>query len=128
MLAADDFLGLIIDPNETYEWGWSEVHRLRDEMQATAAAIDETMSIEEVIELLDTDPERSSEDHASFAEFVQEIQDTAVSQLNGTHFDVPPQLRTVTVNIAPPGGSLGAWYHGPSEDFSRPGSIWYAPG
>ncbi len=128
VLAADDFLGLIIDPNETYEWGWSEVHRLREEMRATAAAIDETMSIEEVIELLDTDPGRSSKDHASFAEFVQEIQDTAVSQLNGTHFDVPPQLRTVTVNIAPPGGSLGAWYHGPSEDFSRPGSIWYAPG
>jgi uncharacterized protein (DUF885 family) len=34
----------------------------------------------------------------------------------------------VTVNIAPPGGSLGAWYHAPSEDFTRPGSIWYAPG
>ena len=48
-----------------------------------------SLSIEEVIELLDTDPERSSEDHASFAEFVQEIQDTAVSQSNGTHFDVP---------------------------------------
>ncbi len=126
--AADNYLGLIIDPHETYEWGWSEVHRLRAEMQATAAAIDDSMSIEEVIELLDTDPERSSEDHASFAEFVQGIQDTAVSQLNGTHFDVPAQLRTVTVNIAPPGGSLGAWYHGPSEDFSRPGSIWYAPG
>ena len=32
------------------------------------------------------------------------------------------------MNIAPPGGSLGAWYHGPSEDLVRPGSIWYAPG
>ena len=34
----------------------------------------------------------------------------------------------MTVNIAPPGGSLGAWYNPPAEDFSRPGSIWYAPG
>jgi uncharacterized protein (DUF885 family) len=34
----------------------------------------------------------------------------------------------VTVNLAPPGGSLGAWYHAPSEDLSRPGSIWYALG
>jgi len=37
-------------------------------------------------------------------------------------------MRSISVNIAPPGGSLGAWYVGPSEDFSRPGSIWYAPG
>jgi uncharacterized protein (DUF885 family) len=37
-------------------------------------------------------------------------------------------LRKVTVNIAPGDGALGAWYHGPSEDLSRPGSIWYAPG
>ena len=126
--AADDYLGLIIDPHETYQWGWSEVHRLRDEMTTTAEAIDPDKSIEEVIDLLDNDPQRSAPDHDAFARFVQEIQDTAVSQLDGTHFDVPDELRTVTVNIAPPGGSLGAWYNGPSEDFSRPGSIWYAPG
>ena len=28
----------------------------------------------------------------------------------------------------PTGGPLGAWYVGPSEDWSRAGSIWYAPG
>jgi uncharacterized protein (DUF885 family) len=48
--------------------------------------------------------------------------------LAGEHFDVPDELKVVTVNMAPPGGSLGAWYVSPSEDFSRPGSIWYAPG
>ena len=30
------------------------------------------------------------------------------------------------MNIAPPGGSLGAYYVGPSEDFSRPGSVWWS--
>jgi uncharacterized protein (DUF885 family) len=122
------FLGMDLDPDETYEWGWSEVHRLRGEMEATAAEIDPDRSIEEVITLLDTDPDRSAPDHESFAKFVQGIQAKAVDQLDGSAFDVPDEIREVTVNMAPPGGSLGAWYHGPSEDFSRPGSIWYAPG
>ena len=30
------------------------------------------------------------------------------------------------MKIAPPGGFLGAYYISPTEDFSRPGSVWYA--
>ncbi len=122
------FLGMDLDPDETYEWGWSEVHRLRAEMEVTAAEIDPDRSIEEVIDMLETDPDRSAPDHDAFARFVEGLQVEAVEQLDGSAFDVPPEIRKVTVNIAPPGGSLGAWYHSPSEDFSRPGSIWYAPG
>jgi uncharacterized protein (DUF885 family) len=98
------------------------------DMKATAGEIDGTRSVEGVIDLLDTDPGRSAPDHQEFARFVSEIQAQAVEQLDGSAFDVPAEIREVTVNIAPPGGSLGAWYHSPSEDFSRPGSIWYAPG
>lgn len=126
--AADFFLGMTIDPEETYSWGWEEVHRLRAEMAATAAEIDPDRSIEEVIELLDTDPDRAEPSHQAFAEFVERIQADAVEKLAGEHFDVPEELRKVTVNIAPGDGALGAWYHPPSEDLSRPGSIWYAPG
>lgn len=126
--AADYFLGMTIDPEETYEWGWAEVHRLRAEMEETAAEIDPDKTIEEVIELLDTDPDRAAPSHQAFAEFVESIQAEAVEQLAGEHFDVPEELRKVTVNIAPGDGALGAWYHAPSEDMSRPGSIWYAPG
>lgn len=125
---AEYYLGMTVDLDETYEWGWSEVHRLLDEMRATAAEIDPGRTVEEVIDLLDTDPARSSPGHEEFAEFVRSIQAEAVDQLDGNAFDVPPEIREVTVNLAPPGGSLGAWYHGPSEDLSRPGSIWYALG
>lgn len=110
------------------DWGWSEVHRIRSEMEATSAAIDPDKSLAEVVEMLETDPERSAGTREEFVEFVSGIQQQAISQLAGEHFDVPDELKTVTVNIAPPGGSLGAWYVGPNEDFSRPGSIWYAPG
>lgn len=125
---AEYYLGMDLDVDEAYEWGWSEVHRLIDEMRATAKEIDPDKGIEEVIHLLDTDPARSSPDHQSFAQFVRSIQEEAVDQLEGDAFDVPPEIREVTVNLAPPGGSLGAWYHGPSEDLTRPGSIWYALG
>lgn len=122
------FLGMPLDPHETYDWGWDEVHRLMGEMRQTASAIDADASIDEVIELLDTDPARSASTREEFVEFVSELQQTAVRRLDGDHFDVPDELKTVTVNVAPPGGALGAWYSGPSEDFTRPGSIWYAPG
>jgi uncharacterized protein (DUF885 family) len=125
---AEYYLGMGIDLDETYEWGWSEVLRLLDDLKTTAADIDPGRTVEEVIDLLDTDPARSSPSHEAFAEFVRSIQAEAVEQLDGDAFDVPPEIREVTVNIAPPGGSLGAWYHGPSEDLSRPGSIWYALG
>ena len=124
----DFFLGMHVDPDETYDWGWTEVHRLQAEMAGTAGEIDPDLSIEEVIALLETDPERSAGTRQEFVDFVSGIQQQAIDQLSGEHFDVPEELQTVTVNMAPPGGSLGAWYVGPSEGFSRPGSIWYAPG
>lgn len=124
----DRWLGVDLDLEETYQWGWSEVHRIRVEMNATAKEIDPDMTIAEVIDLLETDPARSAGTRDEFVEFVSKLQQEAIGQLAGDHFDVPDELKTVTVNIAPPGGSLGAWYQSPSEDFSRPGSIWYAPG
>ncbi|HEU4894270.1 MAG TPA: DUF885 family protein, partial [Acidimicrobiia bacterium] len=42
---ADEFLGMTIDPEETYEWGWDEVHRLRAAMAETASEIDPGLSI-----------------------------------------------------------------------------------
>ncbi len=128
LLGADGFLGMDLDAEETYRWGWSEVGRLRSEMEATAAEIDPDLGLEAVIEMLETDPARAAATREDFVGFVQGIQDQAIEQLEGSHFEVPEPIRTVTVNIAPPGGALGAWYVGPSEDFTRPGSIWYAPG
>ena len=125
---ADEFLGMDIDPEETYAWGWDEISRIRSLMTSTAAEIDPYSTVEEVIGLLETDPDRAAASREEFVEFVARIQHQAIDQLAGEHFDVPAELRTVTVNIAPPGGSLGAWYVSPSEDMSRPGSIWYAPG
>ena len=125
---AAEFLGMDLDPHETYEWGWDEIHRLRAEMAATSSEVDPNLSLEEVIDLLKTDPGRSAATRAEFTDFVSALQQQAIQQLDGGHFAVPDELKVITVNIAPPGVPLGAWYNPPSEDFDRPGSIWYAPG
>jgi uncharacterized protein (DUF885 family) len=59
---------------------------------------------------------------------MQERQEIALRELDGTHFDVPEPIRTIAVKMAPPGGSLGAYYYSPSEDFSRPGTVYWSKG
>lgn len=124
----DSLVGMELDPHETYEWGWGEVARLRSEMEKVADEIDSQSDLGTVIEMLENDPARMSTSPTEFVAFVQERLDEAVDQLDGVHFDVPTKGREVTVNLAPPGGALGAWYINPSEDWSRPGSVWYSLG
>lgn len=124
--AAYEFLGTNIDPIETYEWGWEQVAELAAHMKAVAAEIAPGASMAEVDELLRTDPSRTQPDSAALSRFIQDRLDDALDRLAGTHFEVPDPIRTVTVNISPPGSSLGAYYVGPSEDFTRPGSVWWS--
>ncbi len=125
---AERFVGVKIDPAETYRWGWEEVHRLQSLMTETARQIDPSADLAEVILRLETDPAYAAPSRPSFVETMQELQDQAVHQLDGVHFDVPRQIRAVTVNLVPPGAPLGAYYLPPTEDFVRPGGIWYSFG
>jgi len=61
-------------------------------------------------------------------ELMKHRQVTALAELDGTHFDVPEAGKRLNVKIAPPSGSLGAYYVQPSEGFSRPGTVWYSLG
>lgn len=126
VMAAERFLGLAIDPFDTYEWGWEELARLREEASLVAEALIPGGGIREAANLLETDPDRAAPSRAAFLDFVAKLQKRALDDLSGVHFDVPPEIAEVTVNLAPPGGALGAYYHGPSEDFTRPGGIYYS--
>ncbi|MDJ0952340.1 MAG: DUF885 domain-containing protein [Acidimicrobiia bacterium] len=124
--AAYEFLGTRIDPMATYDWGWEQIAELSARMKEVAAEIQPAASMSEIDELLRTDPLRTVPDADALSAFIQDRLDDALARLTGTHFDVPEPIRTVTVNIAPPGSSLGAYYVGPSEDFTRPGSVWWS--
>jgi uncharacterized protein (DUF885 family) len=56
---------------------------------------------------------------------MQDLADRAVSELAGTHFDIPDPIRTIECRLAPTHDGL-IYYTGPAEDFSRPGRMWWA--
>jgi len=118
-------LGTDLDFDETYAWGWEEDERIRGRMETVAAEIVPGGSIDDALTVLKTDPARSANPDDLVA-FLSARIDEALDRLAGTHFDVPDQIRRCDVKLAPPGGSLGAYYVGPSEDFTRPGSVWWS--
>ena len=126
--AAYRFTGTHLDLADTYEWGWDQLHGLSDQANQVAAEIDPDRSLVEVMQLLKTDPERAARSPQQFVDIMQQRQDQAVSDLADTHFDIPDAMKVVTVQLAPKGGFLGAYYLPPTEDFTRPGSIWYSVG
>jgi len=122
------FLGSAPDFREVYAWGWEEIARLLGRMDETAAAILPGARRPEVLRLLMEDPARAASSPEEFRATMAARQETALADLEGAHFDVPEPIRRVDVKLAPPGGALGAFYVGPSEDFTRPGTVWFALG
>ncbi len=122
------FLGMELDPEETYAWGWREVAAIQDRMRALADQIAPGRSVRDVLDLLNGDPSRCARDVDAFLEVMRARQREALEQLSGTHFDVPAPVRLLDVKLAPPGGPLGAYYTAPSDGFVRAGCVWYSPG
>jgi uncharacterized protein (DUF885 family) len=124
-LAARAWLGTEIDARETYAWGWSELHRIDAAMAVEAEKILPGGSVEDAKALLESDPARAIEGEDNLRNWIQELMDTTIAELDGTHFDIADPIKRVEAMIAPPGGAAAMYYTGPSEDFSRPGRTWY---
>jgi uncharacterized protein (DUF885 family) len=119
------FLGATIDPQETYQWGWDELHRVEREMEATADRIIPGGSVADAKEVLESDPARAAEGVEAYREWLQTLHDETIASLHGVHFDIDNKVRRIEVMIPPAGGALIPYYTGPSEDFSRPGRTWW---
>jgi uncharacterized protein (DUF885 family) len=124
-LYSRDFNGITLDLDETYAWGWAELHRIEAAMQSVAERILPGASVDEVIAHLERDPTRTIEGVDEFRRWNQDLLDTTVAALDGVHFDIPEPVKAVEAMIAPPGGPAAMYYTGPAEDFSRPGRTWY---
>ena len=127
-LGARVYNGLELDLRDTYAWGWEQLAWVDSEMEQTAEKIAPGKSVEEVIRILDTDPDRSIEGVDEFRQWMQDLQDRTIAELNGVHFDIADPVKKIEAMIAPPGGALAMYYTHPSEDFSRPGRTWYPTG
>ncbi|MFJ8741536.1 DUF885 domain-containing protein [Embleya sp. NPDC127516] len=118
------FNGTDLDLDEAYAYGWSEYHRLLGEMREEAEKVLPGAATPWVA-LAHLD------EHGTHIEGVDEVRawlqglmDQAIDRLDGTHFELAPQVRRVESCIAPPGSAAAPYYTPPSEDFTRPGRTW----
>ena len=124
-LASRKFLGARVDLEETYQWGWEELKRLTDDMVATSNRIVPGGNIPEAVAALDADPERQLGSREEFRDWMQDLADRTIEELAGVHFDIPDSIHRIECCLAPTNDG-GIYYTGPSEDFSRPGRMWWS--
>lgn len=127
-LSSRSYNGIDLDFDETYHWGWEQMRWVQSEMRAAAERIKPNASIDDAIHILETDPSRAIHGVDQFRDWMQNLQEATIADLDGTHFDIAEPVKKIEAMIAPPGGALAMYYTGPSEDFSRPGRTWYPTG
>ncbi|MFV0428265.1 MAG: DUF885 domain-containing protein [Arachnia sp.] len=120
------FLGAQVDLEDAYAWGIDELHSITTEQASVAVEIGGPgTSIEAAIEILEGDPARHISGTEDLQAWMQSTSDEAMAALAGRHFDIPEPVRTLTCRIAPTTNGI-MYYTGPSEDFSRPGTMWWS--
>ncbi|WP_370972547.1 DUF885 domain-containing protein [Amycolatopsis sp. cg9] len=120
------FVGAALDLREAYDWGWAEFSRLEAEMRAVANRVKAGATPKEAAAVLDADPRYRVRGRAEFEAWMQRLSDGALESLRGKHFEISDRVMALECKIAPPGGGVGAYYTGPSEDFGRPGRMWWS--
>jgi uncharacterized protein (DUF885 family) len=124
-LLSQAFVGAKLDLDETYEWGREELARVAAEQARVANEIKPGASVQEAIEHLNNDASRKLHGTDELQRWMQKLSDRAISELGKTHFDIAEPLRALECMIAP-SNSGAIYYTGPSDDFSRPGRMWWS--
>jgi uncharacterized protein (DUF885 family) len=123
LIGARQWTGADIDPVEAYEWGWRELADIHWEMVEVAEQV-----------LPGADPATAMAHLDGHGEAVvgaeqvrlrlQQMMDTAMAELQGTHFDIAEPIRVVEARLAPTGSAAAPYYTRPSLDLVRPGRTW----
>ncbi|WP_265520939.1 DUF885 domain-containing protein [Oerskovia flava] len=125
-LLSRTFLGAEVDLDETYAWGLEELARVVAEQEEVARQVaGPGASVEDAVAALDADPARTLHGKDALKAWMQETSDAAVAALDGVHFDVPTPVLALECLIAPT-ETGGIYYTPPSDDFSRPGRMWWS--
>jgi uncharacterized protein (DUF885 family) len=115
--------GADFDLDEAYAWAWDEFHKVEAEMRAEADRLISGATPVEATDYLKTKgPAVEGAEQAR--EHLQRMMDRTISDLQGSHFDLPEPIRRVEAMIAPAGSAPAPYYTPPSLDFTRPGRTW----
>lgn len=124
-LASRSFLGATVDLEETYAWGVAELDRIISQQEEVAQSIKAGATVSEAKNILDNDPARQLKGKEALRNWMQELSDKAIAELAGVHFEIPDAMKKLECLIAPTDEG-GIYYTGPSDDFSRPGRMWWS--
>jgi uncharacterized protein (DUF885 family) len=119
------FLGATVDLDETYEWGLEELQRMIEEQTSIAHEIKPGASVEEAIEFLNGDDSRKLHGTDALRKWMQATSDRAIADLSVSTFDIPDPIRRLECMIAPSNSGI-IYYTPPTDDFSRPGRMWWS--
>jgi uncharacterized protein (DUF885 family) len=123
LVAARSSIGASLDPDEAYAWGWDELARIESEMLAEADRVLPGATPAQAFAHLDVHGE-AIEGVEEVRAWLQQMMDTAITELDGTAVDIADPVRRVEAMIAPPGAAAAPYYTRPSLDFTRPGRTW----
>jgi uncharacterized protein (DUF885 family) len=119
------FLGATVDLEETYRWGQQEVADLHAQMAQIADGLEPGASVARGVEILDADEKYQLHGTEALKAWMQERADEVIADLKDVHFDIPGPVQRIECMIAPT-QTGGIYYTGPSDDFSRPGRMWWS--
>jgi uncharacterized protein (DUF885 family) len=119
------FLGSAVDLDEAYDWGLGLLDAVVAEQESIAQQLYPGATVAETLRRLDEEPRYVISGTDALQAWMQDLSDRAVESLAGTHFDIDGPLRTLECRIAPT-QTGGIYYTGPSEDWSRPGRMWWS--
>lgn len=119
------FLGTSVDLDEAYDWGLGLLDAVVAEQESIAQQLYPGATVAETLRRLDDEARYVVNGTEALQAWMQGLSDSAVESLAGTHFDIDGPLRTLECRIAPT-HTGGIYYTGPSEDWSRPGRMWWS--
>ena len=123
---ARHFTGADLDLRDTYEWGIKQLEMINERMWIAAKKLyPEATTLREVADRLDSDPRYTVEGEEELLKRLREFIAAAVERLDGEEFDIDPRIRNCEARLAPEGSASAAYYMGPSEDLTRPGTTWF---
>jgi uncharacterized protein (DUF885 family) len=119
------YTGADLDLRATYEWGLADLAQITERMWKVAAKIKpDAKTLREVADYLDNAPEYKIHGKEAIIKKLLDFTQAAVTQLDGTHFDIDDRMKFCDARIAPEGSASAPYYMSPSEDLSRPGTTW----
>ena len=123
---ARHFTGADLNLRDTYEWGIAQLEEINARMKRAADRLyPDATSLREVADRLEKDARYTVQGEEELLRKLSEFIAKAVERLDGKEFYIDPRIKNCEARLAPEGSASAAYYMGPSEDLSRPGSTWY---